>query len=144
MQIASTGICLILLTMIPRDAASEPLESKFREENAIWLTGPYVDDTDLLRNEEEPGNAMVCGMKFRTSTLSIRMLPDAGSAELASAPYYAIMHLTGELTADRSWAKVNAFSIDFTTDGLQLDDALLSDKKVEGWVSTGYLCNFVD
>jgi hypothetical protein len=143
MQIALSGICAILLMLSPQRAASEPLESQHREENAIWLNGP-ISDQDTPWNEGEPNNAMVCGMKFRTSTLSVRARPDVASEELAVAPYYAVMHLTGELTANKSWAKVEAFSVHFTTDGRRLDEALQSRKEVSGWVSRRYLCDFVD
>jgi hypothetical protein len=143
MRLVLALVCIALLALPAPPAKAEPLESQHREENVIWLNGP-ISDQDTPWNAGEATNGMVCGMKFRTSTLSVRAQPDVASEELAVAPYYAVMHLTGELTYDKSWAKVEAFSILFTTDGRRLDEALHSLTEVSGWVSRRYLCDFVD
>lgn len=132
------------LLALGMSANAEPLESRNREENIIWLSGPYLDQLDPVIRKFWPDNAMVCGMKFRYSTLSVRAAPDAASAELAVAPYYAVMVLTGQFTTDKSWARVAAFSINFTTDGQRLDEARHTYAPVDGWVNTDYLCSFVD
>lgn len=121
---------------------AQDLSNTHREENDIWLNGGLIETIEDPALKLGEGYAMVCGMKHRSSTLSIRSAPDAGSKEVLTAPYYAVLGITGKLSADKAWAEVSTVWITHDTHAHRLPKDRYTD--VSGWAATRYLCNFTD
>lgn len=124
--------------------AASSLASKHREENDVWLTGPIT--SQVAPPLSEGGDAMVCGMRARTSTLSVRVAPGAQARELAQLPYYATVRMTGRMTgdiaADTGWVEIEGYVLAFDTMG-RMRDPDAPQTALRGWVSMRYLCAFV-
>lgn len=87
------------------------------------------------------GRAMVCNLASSESYLSLRTAPDIDAVEIAKLNALAIVELTGE-TKGR-WARLSEVITEVSSAGELLLEKNQGTLKLDGWVHTAYLCNYM-
>lgn len=87
------------------------------------------------------GRAMVCNLASPESYLSLRTAPDANATEITKLNALAIVELTDETEA--GWARLNEVIIEVSSTGELLPELSRGTLKLDGWVHTAYLCNYL-
>lgn len=123
-------------------AAPDPLWLPTRTEGDVRLTGALAEEIAASAVPRLAGYAMVCLLPARDAFLPIRAQPGEGGAELAEAPLFAALGLTGQLSSDHAWVEVDLVWLTHDTDGnrLPVDSAI----PLRGWVPAAALCRFAD
>lgn len=118
---------------------AEPLQSTSRMENDVQLTGPMRDQVGTTT---WPTDAMVCGMRHRRSTLSVRAAPGTSAPILAELPYYTGVILDGQRDAKGAWFRITGHYSQFDVLGRMKRPQAQTIATV-GWVHIRYLCSFI-
>ncbi len=113
-----------------------------RTEGDVRLTGALADEIAGQQVPRIAGYAMVCLLPARDAFLTIRAQPGAGGVELAEAPLFAALGLTGQLTTGHDWVEVDLVWLTHDTTGNRL--AVDSAIPLRGWVPASALCRFRD
>ena len=87
------------------------------------------------------GRAMVCPLPSPESFLSLRTGPNADTTEILKLSDMTIVELTGE--TEGSWARVAEVVVEVAQDGNLLPEASQGSLKIDGWLHTDYLCNYM-
>jgi len=87
------------------------------------------------------GRAMVCNLATPEAYLSLRTAPEADAAEIAKLNALAIVELTGE--TEEEWARLSEVIIEVSSTGELLPEKSRGTLKLDGWVHTAHLCNYM-
>ncbi len=128
----------------PPEAPAEPDPAWLptRTEGDIRLTGALAEEIAGQVVPRLGGYAMVCLLPARDGFLLIRAQPGEGGTELAEAPLFAALGLTGQLSTDHAWVEVDLVWLTHDTVGQRL--AVDSAIPLRGWVPADALCRFRD
>jgi len=105
----------------------------------VRLTGGVWADG---ARESIQGRAMVCAMKTDGSFLSLRTKPKSSAVEIAKLNPLTIVELTGEVSTDKKWAKVDSVIFEIDAKGRELPKEFQAVAPMSGWLHTSYLCNY--
>lgn len=101
-------------------------------DGSVWANGAR----DSIK-----GRAMVCNLASPESYLSLHTAPAADALEIAKLNALAIVELTGE--TEEEWARLSEVIIEVSSTGELLPEKSQGTLKLDGWVHTAYLCNYM-
>lgn len=104
----------------------------------VLLTGNVWADG---ARQSVAGRAMVCALAGFESFLSLRTGPSADGTEILKLSEMAIVELTGE--TEGNWARAAEVVVEVAQDGNLLPEASQGSLKIDGWLHTDYLCNYM-
>ncbi|TDT75147.1 hypothetical protein BDE40_1873 [Litoreibacter halocynthiae] len=123
-------------------ASASNLGNREVGENDVYLNGPITRAMAKQSHPLDETSAAVCGMKHRSSTLSVRTAPMVNAKEIYRARYYSIVDFTGKISSDGKWVEIESVSHRVDTNGFFLEIVDQTKTEVTGWVSLRYLCDF--
>ncbi len=101
-------------------------------DSGIWANGARVSIK---------GRAMVCNLASPEYYLSLHTAPAADATEISKLNPLAIVELTGE--TEEEWARLSEVIIEVSSTGELLPEKSRGTLKLDGWVHTAYLCNYM-
>lgn len=122
----------VVLGILCSGAGAETVRGKVVLDDNVWAQGA---------RDSIAGRAMVCNLKSESSFLSLRTEPQADATEITKLNEMTIVELTGETR--EKWARISGIVIEVASTGEFLPESSRGELKLDGWVHTDYLCNYM-